>query len=206
MMNDPKRRAELAELVEQRRRELESRPDISLTMRRLSQSSNRNQLGKPPQHRLTTRALILTGAGIAALLICVLGTVAVVWANSLVQSGFTADPDNTVQQFYGALHETNYSQAYSYFSTGAKARLSEETFADLYSGYDRVGGIIQDFPIQSSVQTGNTAVVVALISRRGDDDSGQLQTLNLVKSGGAWFINSIVLGSTIPLPTATAAS
>ena len=88
----------------------------------------------------------------------------------------------------------------------AKAHLSENAFIDLYSGYDRVDGIVQDFPIQSTVQKGNAAVVVALVTRRGDDETGQLQTLNLVNTSGGWLIDSIVIGATIPLPTATASS
>jgi hypothetical protein len=204
-MNDSKHRAELAKLVEQRRRELESRPDISQTMRRLSESSHRNPVGKPARSRTTTRALILTGFAAVALVICILGTAAVIWANTLVQTGFS-DPANTVQQFYSALHETNYSQAYTYFTKNAKAHLSEDAFTDLYSGYDRVDGIIQYFPIQSTAQKGNTAVVVALVTRRGDNQTGQLQTLNLVNSSGSWLIDGIVTGATIPLPTATASS
>lgn len=204
-MNESKHRAELAKLVEQRRRELESRPDISQTMRRLSESSHRNPVGKPPRSRTTTRALILTGAGVVALVICVLGTAAVIWANTLVRTGFS-DPANTVQQFYSALHETNYGQAYSYLSKNAKAHLSEAAFIDLYSGYDRVDGIVQDFPIQSTAQKGNAAVVVVVVTRRGDDETGQLQTLNLVNSTGGWLIDGIAIGATIPLPTATASS
>jgi hypothetical protein len=204
-MNESQQRAELAKLVEQRRRELESRPDISQTMRRLSESSHRNPVGKPPRSRKTTRALILTGVGVVALVICVLGTAAVIWTTTLVQTGFS-DPANTVQQFYSALHETNYSQAYSYFSKNAKAHISQGAFIDLYSSYDRIDGIVQDFPIQSTTQKGNTAVVVALVTRRGDGATGQLQTLNLVNSSGDWLIDGIAMGATIPLPTATASS
>jgi hypothetical protein len=204
-MNESQHRAELARLVQQRRRELEARPDISQTMRRLSESSNRKPVGKPARFGRSGRALILTGVGASALLICVLGTAAVIWANTLVQSGFS-DPGNTVQQFYGALHQANYSQAYSYLSKNAKAHLSEQAFMNLYSGYDRVDGIVQDFPIQSTTQKGDTVVIVALVTRRGDDGTGQLQTLHLVNSSGSWLIDAIVLGATIPLPTATVSS
>ena len=200
---DSKRRAELAELVEQRRRELGERPDISQTMRRLSQSSTRNSV-TPPHKRSRTRALLLTGAALIVLAACVVGTVAVVWANSLVQTGFS-DPQNTVQQFYGALHQTNYAQAYTYFSRTAKAHLSEATFASLYSSYDRVDGIIQNFPVQSSSVHGNVAQVVVLVTRRGDDNTGQLQTVHLVNSNGTWSIATIAIGNTVPLPTSTAA-
>jgi hypothetical protein len=201
-MNDSKHRAELAQLVERRRRELSARPDISQTMRKLSQSSSRNSLTPHPEKRSKFRVMVATGIAAAVLIACVLGTVAVVWANSLVQSSFS-DPENTVQQFYGALHETNYSEAYSYFSANAKSHLSEATFVDVYSSYDRVGGIIQDFPIQSKVVTGNTAQIVALVTRRGDDNTGQRQTLHLVYTNNSWYIESIVIGDTVPLPTST---
>jgi hypothetical protein len=126
-------------------------------------------------------------------------------ANSLVQSSFS-DPENTVQQFYGALHQTNYQEAYGYFSANARAHLPEATFVDIYSSYDRVGGIIQSFPIQSRAVKGNSAQIVALVSRRGDVDTGQLQTLHLVDENSTWYIDSIVIGETVPLPTATASS
>jgi hypothetical protein len=202
---DSKRRAELAELVEQHRRELGERPDISQTMRRLSQSSSWNSATNlQPKRRLRLRALVLTGAALVVLLACVAGTVAVVWTNSVVQSGFS-DPQNTVQQFYGALHQTNYAQAYSYFSGTAKAHLSESTFANLYGSYDRVDGIIQNFPVQSSVVHSSVAQVVVLVTRRGDDDTGQMQTVHLVSSNNTWYIDSIVVGNTVPLPTSTGA-
>lgn len=204
-MNDPKHRAELAERVEQRRRELSARPDISQTMRKLSQSSSRNALAPRREKRSTLRVLVVTGVAVAVLLACVLGTVAVVWANSVVQSGFS-DPENTVQQFYSALHETNYQEAYGYFSPNARADLREATFVDIYSSYDRVDGIIQNFPIQSKSAHGNTAVIIALVTRRGDDQTGQLQTLHMVYTNNSWYIDSIVIGNTVPLPTATVSS
>jgi hypothetical protein len=204
-MNDSKHRAELAQLVEQRRRELSARPDISQTMRKLSQSSSRNSVAPHREKRSTLRVLVVSGVAAAVLVACVLGTVAVVWANSVVQSSFS-DPENTVQQFYGALHETNYQEAYGYFSSNAKAHLSEASFEDIYSSYDRVDGIVQNFPIQSSVIRGNTAQIVALVTRRGDDDTGQLQTLHMVYTNNSWYIDSIVIGDTVPLPTATASS
>jgi hypothetical protein len=154
--------------------------------------------------QISMRALVLTGAALVALVACVVGTVAVVWTNSVVQSGFS-DPQNTVQQFYGALHQTNYAQAYSYFSGTAKAHLSETTFANLYSSYDRVDGIIQNFPVQTSAVHGSVALVVVLVTRRGDDDTGQMQTVHLVNSNGTWYIASIVVGDTVPLATSTAA-
>jgi hypothetical protein len=199
---DPKRRAELAELVERRRRELGERPDISQTMRRLSQSSSRNGSLLPPKKRSRLRPLVLTGVALVVLVACVAGTVAVVWANSVVQSSFS-DPQNTVQQFYGALHQANYSQAYTYFSSTAKAHLSETTFANLYGSYDRVDGIIQNFPVQSSVVHGNAAQVAVLVTRRGDANSGQMQTVHLVYANSTWYIASIVVGATVPLPTST---
>jgi Domain of unknown function (DUF4878) len=204
-MNDSKHRAELAELVERRRRELSARPDISQTMRKLSQSSSRNSLAPHPEKRSTFRVLVATGVAAAVLFACVLGTVAVVWANSLVQSSFS-DPENTVQQFYSALHETNYQEAYSYFSANARANLNQPTFVDIYSSYDRVGGIIQDFPIQSKVVKGNTAQIVVLVTRRGDGETGQLQTLHMVYTNNSWYIDSIIIGETVPLPTVTSSS
>ena len=204
-MNDSEHRAELAKLVERRRRELSARPDISQTMRKLSQSSSRNSVAPHPEKRSSLRLLVVTGIAVAVLFACVLGTVVVVWANSVVQSSFS-DPENTVQQFYSALHETNYQEAYNYFSANAKAHLNESTFEDIYSSYDRVGGIIQNFPIQSKAVKGNSAKIVVLVSRRGDDNTGQLQTLHMVYTNNSWYIDSIVIGDTVPLPTATSST
>src|SRR5262249_22652118 len=146
-----------------------------------------------PQKRSRFRAMIVTGSALVVLLACIIGTVAVVWANSLVQTGFS-DPQNTVQQFYGALHQTNYAEAYTYFSRSAKSHVSESTFANIYGSYDRVDGIIQNFPMQSSTVHGNAAQVVVLVTRRGDVNTGQLQTVHLVNSNSTWYIDSLVVG------------
>ena len=75
-MSDVNRRKEVAQRVEQRRRELSDRIDISERTKRLSQSSGRNQIGKQ-RKRSTALSLVIGGFAIILLVVCVGSTLAV---------------------------------------------------------------------------------------------------------------------------------
>ncbi|HSJ41433.1 MAG TPA: hypothetical protein VK955_10300, partial [Xanthobacteraceae bacterium] len=58
-MNDAKSRPDLSGILEQRRRELSDRPDISVRMRKLSASNSRNPVPVPPRKRPSLVTLVL---------------------------------------------------------------------------------------------------------------------------------------------------
>lgn len=196
-MNESQRRAELAERVEQRRRELNARPDISQAMRKLSASSNhRNTLDALPQKRSTRITLILIGVGVVAVLAVVLTV-----ATFAFLSNQLSDPTATAENYYSALHDRDYQQAYGYLTRSAKAHLKETDFANTYASLDTTGGIVDSYSVKGATTNGNRATIVMIVVRRGNTGTGQLQTLSMVQENGDWRIDAITLGATVPAPT-----
>jgi hypothetical protein len=60
-MSDAKSRPDLSGILEQRRRELSDRPDVSARMRKLSASNSRNPLPPTPRKRPTMLRMLLVG-------------------------------------------------------------------------------------------------------------------------------------------------
>ncbi len=196
-MKDPQSRAELAERVEQRRRELSTRPDVSQAMRKLSATSNhRNTLDALPKKRSTRITLILIGVGVVAVLAVVLTVATFAFLTNQL-----SDPTATAENYYSALHDRDYQQAYSYLTRGAQAHLTETAFANTYAGLDTTGGIVDSYSIKSSTTDGSRATIVMIVVRRGNTSTGQLQTLSMLQENGNWRIDAITLGATVPAPT-----
>ena len=201
-VRDPKARAELTASIERRRRELSERPDVSQTMRKLSQSSSRNPIGPQRKKRSPGLTFALSAAAVLLLLTCAAAAV-IVTAGSLNLRSQLSSPSTTVEQFYSALHLKSYDQAYAYFSTSAQSRLSRTAFADQYASLDQINGIVQSYPIRSAETHGNTAIIVVALTRRANSDTAQIQTLRLFQENGTWRIDAIVNGDTVPVATAT---
>ncbi len=200
-MADTQRRAQVAELVEQHRRELSKRPDISQRMRKLSESSGQHPKGPLKQRRGPTLTLLLGTIAVIGMLLCV-GSAATVLIGSLWVQGQLGDPSVTVQNYYTALKQKNYSSAYTYLSKKAQGQTSLDAFSDAYGSYDRVDGIIEQHIVTSTKITSDTAVVMVTIVRRGRDRAQQ-QSVQLVKEGSDWRIDGLTLTGNIPIPTAT---
>ena len=196
-MNDSQRRAELAERVEQRRRELNARPDISQAMRRLSASHNhRTALDALPQKRSTKITMILIGVGVVAVLAVILTVATFAFLSNQLN-----DPTATAENYYSALHDRNYQQAYSYLTTSAQAHLTETAFANTYTNLDITSGIVDSYSVKSNTTNGNRGTIVMIIVRRGNTSAGQVQTLSMLQENGNWRIDAITLGATVPAPT-----
>lgn len=204
-MKDPQRHKELAEIVARRRKELGDRPDISQRMRKLSESSGRNPIGPRPVKRSTMFTLLAGGLAIVALIACVATAIAVTAGGLWFQSQLN-DPTTAVQKFYGALHQQDYAQAYALLSNSAKARVSQSAFADQYSSLDQIDGIVDSYPILKNTAGDTTATVTVAVIRRGNIAVAQVETVQLVKDGGDWHINSITNAGTMPVPSPTASS
>ncbi len=202
-MKDSQQRKDLASLLERRRRDLLDRSDISQRTRELSQSSGRNPIGSRPVKRRAALTLLLGALAVVVMLACVVTAVTAVAGSFWVQNQLN-DPGVTAQQFYSALHQQDYAQAYSYFSSNAKSRLSESAFADKYASYDQVSGIIDSYPVTKSTINGSSATLTINVVRRGNSTVAQVQTLQLVSENGSWRIQTITFGSYVPLPTPTA--
>lgn len=196
-MNDPQRRADLAERVEQRRRELSARPDISQAMRQLSASNNRpNTLDTLPKKRSTKITMILIGVGVVAVLAVILTI-----ATFSFLTNQLSDPTATAENYFSALHDRDYQQAYGYLTAGAQAHLSESAFANTYANLDITSGIVDSYSVKSNTTSGNHGTIVMIVVRRGNTSVGQVQTLTMLKENGDWRIDAITLGDTVPAPT-----
>ena len=202
-MADIKQRTEVAELVERHRRDLGDRTDISQAMRRLSQSSGRNPMGPPKQKPRSMGLSLLIGVpAVVAMVVCV-ATAAMVLAGNLWLQSQLNDPTTTVQKFYAALGQKNYSEAYSYFSTNLKARQSEQAFADKWSGFDQVDGVVDRYTVNTGSKVGSATATIPVTVVRRVPNTAQVQTLTLVKVGNDWFIDNVAIGSSVPVPTAS---
>ena len=199
-MSNANSRPDLSGILEQRRRELSDRPDISVRMRKLSASNARNPLQARPRKRPTLLKLILAAVAVVLLLVCGV-TSAVAVASGVWFHNQLTDPSQTTLDFYSALHQQDYKRAYSFFSTGAQSRLSQSAFTTQFSAYDSVGGIVQSYTVDgdSKIQ-GSNAVVTVDVVRRGSENQAQVQTISLVSENGSWKIDRIQLGNTIPAP------
>lgn len=196
-MNDPHRRAELAERVEQRRRELNARPDISQAMRKLSAPNNHhNTLDALPKKRSTKISMILIGAGVVAVLAVILTIVTFSFLSNQL-----SDPTATAENYFSALHDRDYQQAYGYLTTSAQAHLSESAFANTYANLDITAGIVDSYSVKSTTTNGSRGTIVMIVVRRGNTSVGQVQTLSMLKENGSWRIDAITLGATVPAPT-----
>lgn len=202
MKNRP-RHDDLAQLVEQHRRELADRPDVSQRTRQLSASSSRNQIGRRPVKRSNLRTLLIGAIAVFMVLACASSAVAVV-AGSFWLRDQLGDPATVVQQFYSALHQRSYGVAYSYLSKTQKAGITQEVFTDRYSSYDQLNGVVETYPVTSKVVHGSTATIVVLVTRRADMTTANVETIKVVKQGSSWRIDSITDGAAVPVSTATA--
>lgn len=202
-MSDAKTRPDLSGILEQRRRELSDRPDVSARMRKLSASNAHNPVPTTPRKRPRLLKIVLAVSAMALLLVCGVSAAAAV-ASGLWFRNQVNDPSQTVLDFYSALHQQDYPRAYSYFSTGAKARLSQTEFVSQFTAYDSVGGIVESYTTEGTAKDqGSTAVVMMDVVRRGNTSQAQVQTIHLVNQNGSWQIDRIELGKSIPAPNAS---
>ena len=202
-MQNARSREELAERVERQRRELGERPDVSQTMRKLSQSSSRNPVARKVKKPSTVVTLVMAGLALAALVVCLAGAAAVAAGGFWVHSQLN-DPTATVQGFYSSLHQQDYTQAYSYLSSAEQHRLSQEAFNDQYGSFDAIGGVVESYPILSNTLKSTSATITVEVTRRNNASSAQQQTLYLVNENNGWHIDSIVFGALVPVSTVTA--
>lgn len=197
-MREGDRPRQLAALLEQRRRELSERIDISPKLRQLSRAAVPASLLPERVRRSPALGGALAVALIALAAACVLGAT-LLGASGLWLQGQLGDPATTAQNFYGALHQQDYTRAYAYFSTGAQQRTSRTAFATQYSDLDAVAGVVESYAIASDDVSGGTATTVVDVVRLGDPTRAQAQSLSLVKQGGSWRIDAIAVGGSGPV-------
>jgi hypothetical protein len=201
---DTKQRTALAELVERHRRDLAERTDISQAMRKLSQSSGRNPIGPTKKKPRSTALTLLIVVPTALVMVICVASAALALAGNLWLQSQLSDPSTTVQKYYAALHQQNYSEAWSYFSSDYQKAQGEDTFSNKTSLFDNVNGAVDSYIVTGSAVGSQTATFTVMVLRRGND-MAQVQTLKLVKdSDNTWHIDAVAIGANVPAPTPTA--
>lgn len=190
----------LAALVEQHRRELSERLDVSPALRQLSRVVLPQSLLPGRRRRSPMLASFVVAAALALLLACVLGATGIA-AGSFYLQGQLSDPTTSAQDFYAALHEQDYARAYSYLTPAAQQRTSSAAFVTTYSDLDAVAGVVESYTIGDASVTGTSATVVANVVRREDTTRAQAQTLTLAQQNGTWRIDRIIVGDSAPAPS-----
>ncbi len=188
-MADTPNRRQLSSLLEQRRRALLNRPEISDRVRQLSASGTRNPVNPRRMRRPALLTALVAGGALAIMLLCGISAVALV-ANGLWFHSQLGSPSVTAQSFYGALHQKDYATAYSYLSETAKAHISQGEFTAKFQAYDQVSGVVESYLVASTKVTGSRATVQMDVTRSGADGQAVAQTLTFVQQSGSWWIDS----------------
>jgi hypothetical protein len=127
-----------------------------------------------------------------ALIACIASATAVVVGGNWLRGALNS-PTSAMQDFYGALQQSDFANAYTYFSSSAKGHFSEQAFADQFGGYDQLDGpvaqISMDAPRYSA--NGTVALLTVSVTRARSGGRVQLHQVMLVKEQGNWRINSI---------------
>jgi hypothetical protein len=194
-VDDASKREALEEIIAERRKALQERaawdPRAQALSRSLLHAGSRYRLPpKPGAKRSTLSIALLATFGALVLAACTATATAAVVSGTWLQ-GALSDPSTTVESFYAALQQKDYAGAYAYFSSGARAHMSEAAFADQFGGYDAVDGPVAGYSLGAPkhMPEGTTAIAVT-VTRRGSA-APQVQTLELVKESGAWRIYDI---------------
>ena len=202
-MADPKQQTAVSALLDRHRRELADRTDISQAMRKLSQSSGRNPLGPAKQKpRSLGLTLLIAIPAVLAMVVCVATASLVLAGNLWLQSQLT-DPGTTVQKYYAAVGEQNYTLAYTFFTDHYKASVSLESFQSKGLGYDQDDGLVKSYSVTSTT-TGNSAATYIVTIVRSVPNTLQTQTIQLKKVGSDWLIDDITRPTLAPLATPSA--
>lgn len=199
-MADPQRHQELAARIEEKRRLLEGRADVSQRLRELSSSSSRNLVAPARKRRSPLLTLLVTGGAVVALFACIVASVALIGSGIWVQAQL-GSPNTTVEDFFSAIHAQNYPQAYGFLSHKAQSELSEERFQQVYQASDTLAGAVDYYAIMATVTQGSTATVTVDVVRQGDARTAQVFALALAQEGGSWRISAIQQTGTAPAPT-----
>ncbi|MEO7003187.1 MAG: hypothetical protein ABI068_15345 [Ktedonobacterales bacterium] len=194
------RRVALGAVIEQRRKELSQRPDVSARMRTLSESSGRHPMPTPPKQRSRILPIILGVVGVVALLACALSATAAI-AGGLWFQGQINSPATTAEDYFTAVHQEDYPRAYTFLSANDRRHTSQATFTTQMRNTDIVQGGVIAFTTDSTTTSGAKATVTMDVVRNSSPTVAQVLRVTLVSENGSWRIDSIAQVGTEPAPT-----
>lgn len=144
---------------------------------------------------LSRRQIFGLAAG-GLVLIAVIAVAATFVISAIFVQGSLGGPDSTIDAFYSALRQQNYTQAYSQLSPAQQNAQSLSAFSGTYEQFDTVNGPISDFTIDTPTVNGNQATATVHVTRTTTQNqvatiTYSLDTLTLVQSNGTWYIDHI---------------
>lgn len=160
-------------------------------------TSNISQYGVPPYGlppqppRRSLRWLWITLAIVAGVVILACSSCVLVG----VIAALTASPDSTVNDYYSAIQQQDYSEAYSYLEAdtltiqGKKISPTESSFVLAAQVIDQEAGTVTSYSITSSHTSGDEATLVVHVTR----SSGIAYDvhLTLIKIDSDWKITQL---------------
>lgn len=110
-------------------------------------------------------------------------------------------PDATVRVYFTAVSHQDYAHAFDLLSAHAQAGETRSAFVQRNQQIDLVGGFVVTFTLASTQIQGAKATSMVTVQRQGA--SITIETVQLVQSGGKWYIDAITTraGSTSPTTT-----
>ena len=194
------RRAALGAVIEQRRKELSQRPDVSARMRKLSESSGRNPMPTQTKPRSRIVPLLLGVAGVVALVACILSASAVIASGLWFQNQINS-PSTTAESYFTAVHQEDYQRAYTYLSSNAQHHISQADFTAQMRNADILQGGVISFTTDSETTNGANATVIMDVVRNSAPTTAQVLRVTLVDQNNTWRIDSITRTGTEAAPT-----
>ena len=154
----------------------------------------------PPTQRQPDRFLIGIVAGLVILLIA--AAISVVFLRQPVQDLPADTPGGTVQRFYTALQNKNYTEAYNYLSPNMAKKPTLQEFTNYNTSYDVLGSYNsqQRIHIDNVTANGDDATVPATITTYynssspfgGSYDYTTTEVFSLHNLKGAWLMTTLL--------------
>ncbi len=153
--------------------------------------------GTPAQQGKQPRFLpiIMGTVGVLFIISC-LGIGAAITINLLSFQGSLNGPQTTINDFYSALHTSNYHSAYNQLSLRYQQALDYNAFQAKYSALDALHGPIQSHQISNIQTQSKSAIATVKLVRSVQTKTAEteIQTVQLIVENSSWKIDNIVLG------------
>jgi hypothetical protein len=154
---------------------------------------------------LSRRQIFVLATGGVALVVLV-AIAATFFISALFVQGSLSGPDTSIDSFYSALKQQDYTRAYGQLSPAQKNAQSVGFFTSHYQQLDSLNGAVSDFTIEQSNTNGDHATATVQVTRSTVQNqvvtvTYTLDTLTLVQNNGAWAIDTITSKALTLTPT-----
>ena len=122
--------------------------------------------------------------------ISITALVLILLAANLVAQTPTRSPSDTVREFYKAMREKRFTEAFGMsIYKPAIDGLKPQEFADLRSDFDRMADVIPDkVEISGEQISGNDATVFVKVPKENDSSQAETEGVDLIRDNDRWII------------------